>query len=406
MRQKVYKRDHYENIKMFHDLEHPSEFSAYSLDLNRHFGDRCYTKFYKHLIEHQKLDTNYFKKLFEKENAVKGLKKYDESFDAIKFKKSLKKLEIKEIEYNKKLKNPYYERLLNSNNYLITEYIKKKPKTFKPYYPKVPEVGRYNPSYNFISKHTYEVFFSKNGLNEINQEKDNIKKSEGKRYSNFIKKIAKKQNLRILRKHFNLTDIVNNKKYISTFPNTPRKIISINKEQENPSFLSNRLNKSNKNEQNIKELFKTTNSILNKIKKNQNHSLKFENYTSRKSLIREKPYNTEYNTELPNYYTEKYIKVNIDFNKMSSNKKIKSYFEELANKDKNPPLGFYKPKYNSVMHKTRDIYFNKKAPPSSRRRKFKKIIYSYDVPFNYQIAPSLNDRSKNKIEEYYNLKIE
>ena len=159
MRQKVYKRDHYENIKMFHDLEHPSEFSAYSLDLNRHFGDRCYTKFYKHLIEHQKLDTNYFKKLFEKENAVKGLKKYDESFDAIKFKKSLKKLEIKEIEYNKKIKNPYYERLSNSKNFLITEYIKKKPKTFKPYYPKVPEDGRYNPSYNFISKHTYDIFF-------------------------------------------------------------------------------------------------------------------------------------------------------------------------------------------------------------------------------------------------------
>ena len=91
---------------------------------------------------------------------------------------------------------------------------------------------------------------------------------------------------------------------------------------------------------------------------------------------------------------------------MSSNKKIKSYFEELANKDKNPPLGFYKPKYSSVMNKTRDIYFSKKSPPSSRRRKFKKIIFSYDVPYNYQIAPSLNDRSKNKIEDYYNLKIE
>ena len=104
MRQKVYKRDHYENIKMFNDLEYPSEFSSYSLDLNRHFGDRCYPKFYKHVIEHKKFDTNYFKKLFEKENAVKGLKKYDESFDAIKFKKSLKKIKIKEIEYNKKLK--------------------------------------------------------------------------------------------------------------------------------------------------------------------------------------------------------------------------------------------------------------------------------------------------------------
>ena len=158
----------------------------------------------------------------------------------------------------------------------------------------------------------------------------------------------------------------------------------------------------NEEGQKIDDLYKKTNYVLNKIK--DNHCLKFENYTSRKPLLKEIPYNTENNVELPNYYSEKYIKGNVDFNKLSSNKYIKSYFEEISNKVKNPPLGFYQPKYNSVMNKTRDIYFSKKALPSSRRRKFKKIIYSYDVPYNYQIAPSLNKRSKKDIDESYNIK--
>ena len=165
MKQKVYKKDYFENIKMFHDVEHPKEFSTYSTGLNRHFGDKTYPKFYEKLIEHKRMATDYFKKLFEKENKIKGLKIYEESFDINKFKKSLKKLTIKELLYNKKLKNPYFERLSNSKNFLITDYIKKKPKIIKPYCPEVPEVGRYTPSYNCINKHIYEVSFSKTGLN-------------------------------------------------------------------------------------------------------------------------------------------------------------------------------------------------------------------------------------------------
>jgi len=139
----------------------------------------------------------------------------------------------------------------------------------------------------------------------------------------------------------------------------------------------------------MKDIYRKTNDALNKFK--NNHCLKFENYTPRKSSIRKIPYNTENNVELPNYYTEKYIKGNIDFEKISSNKKIKSYFEEIAKKIKNPPLGLYQPKYNSVMDKIRDIYFTKKTLPSSRQKKLKDIIYSYDVPYNYQIVPSLNE---------------
>lgn len=395
MKQKVYLKDHLENIKMFHGLDHPTEFSEYSSDLNRHFGDRSYPKFYQNLNEHKKLNIDYFKKLFEKDNRVKGLKSYEESFNISQFKKSLKKLTIKEMEYNKKLKYPYFERLTNSKNYLITEYINKKPKAIKPNYPEVPEVGRYSPSYNFINKHIYEVSFSKTGLNKIN-EKNNINNKEGKKYFNkIIKNFPNKD------KKLNSLDINKNNKLISITPNKRLVSLNIKEEHLNGKQLKDILNMKNKNDRNIKSLFKKTSNSLNKRK--NNHCLRFENYTSRKSLVIKKNYNTEYNTEIPNYYTEKYIKVNIDFNKLSSNKNIKSYFEEISKKVKNPPLGFYEPKYNSVLNKTRDIYFSKKKLPSSRHRKLKKIIYSYDVPVNYQIAPSLNDKSKPNIQEYYNL---
>ena len=367
MKEKIYKNDHFENIKIFQDVRCQKEFSAYSSDLNRFFGDRSYPKFYKNLLENKKLASNYFTKLFEKENKIKGLKQYEESFNIDNFKKSLKTLKIKEIEYNKKLKNPYFERMHNSKNFMITEYIKKKPynKTIKPLNFKTPEVGRYTPSYNFVNKHIYEVTFSKTGLNELS--KHNIT-------NKLIGKIKNKSKT--------LKTINNNKiKYTITEPITPRKKFhSLNATQNN-------INR------------KALSLALNKVK--NNHCLKFENYTTRKPLIRELDYNTEYNTESPNYYTDKYLKGNVDFNKLSSNKNIKSYFEEIANKEHNPPLGFYKPKYNSVLSKTRDIYFSKKTLPSSRHRKFKKIIYSYDVPYNYQIAPSLNDRTK-KVDDFYN----
>ena len=375
MKEKVYKDDHFENIKIFNDVKYPKEFSAYSSDLNRFFGDRSYPKFYKNLLENKKLASNYFKKLFEKENKVKGLKLYEESFNIGSFKNSLDMLKIKEIEYTKKLKNPYFERINNSKNFIKTENIKKKPysKIVKPLNFITPEVGRYNPSYNYVNKHIYEVSFSKTGLNELPKNiNNNINNNERKKILN--KSIDKIQNKSKTLK------TINNKKYTKTEPITPKKKIhSLNVTQNNKSRNALSL-------------------ALNKVR--NNHCLKFENYTIRKPLIRELDYNTEYNTESPNYYTSKYLKGNVDFNKLSSNKNIKSYFDEIANKEHNPPLGLYQPKYNSIMSKTRDIYFTKRSLPSSRHRKFKKIIYSYNVPYNYQIAPSLNDRTI-KADDFY-----
>ena len=62
---------------------------------------------------------------------------------------------------------------------------------------------------------------------------------------------------------------------------------------------------------------------------------------------------------MPKYGTPKNIKGSIVFNKVSSNKNSKSYFEKLINQKKNiPSLGFYRPNYSSVTHKTMDVFFD------------------------------------------------
>ena len=405
MKRTIYKKDHNENIKMFNDLGHPGEYSNYSIDLNRHFGDRSYAIFYKKLIEDKKYATDNFRKLFEKDNKIKGLKVFEESFNIDEFKKSLKTMKKKQLLYNKKLKNPYLERLLHSKNHISLEY-KKKPKIIKPYCPEVPEVGRYTPSYKAINKHIYEVDFSKTGTNNSTffKTNDNVKKKSKTIYHHVLKKIPNKSI------YFSKDDITldknnfNTQKYYTPMPTTPKKrFLSLNNTHMSSKKikLKDIINKSKDNKE-LEDIFHKTHRTLSKLK--NNHCLKFEDYTARKPLLKEIPYNTENDFELPNYYTQKYIRGNIDFNKISSNKKIKSYFEELSNKFKNPPIGFYQPKYDSVLNKTRDIYFYKKQLPSSRQKKIKQIIYSYNVHYNYEIAPSLNDRTKNNIEEFYNLK--
>ena len=404
MKRTIYKKDHNENVKMFNDLGHPGEFSNYSIDLNRHFGDKSYAIFYKKLIEDKKFSTDNFKKLFEKDSKIKGLKVFEESFDIDQFKKSLKTMKKKQLLYNKKLKNPYLERLLHSKNQLSFEYKKKKPKIIKPYCPEVPEVGRYTPSYKAINKHVYEVNFSKTGINDsISFKKsDNIIKKNKTIFHHVLKKNPNKS---IYSSKDDISLDKNNiKKYYTPMPTTPKKrYLSLNNTHMSSKKIKLKdMIKKSKINRGLEEIFNRTHRALNKSK--NNHCLKFENYTSRKPLSKEIPYNTENEIELPNYYTQKYIRGNIDFNKISSNKNIKSYFEEVSNKFKNPPIGFYQPKYDSVSNKTRDIYFYKKQLPSSRQKKIKQIIYSYNVHYNYEIAPSLNDRSKNNIDDVYNLK--
>lgn len=401
MYQNIYKKDHIENIKMFLDVKKRKDYSIYSGNLNRAFGDKSYNMFYKNLTENKTVSNYDFKKLFEKdEKEEKGLKRIDESFDTKKFEVALKKMKQKNDLYNEKLRNPYFERMKKNKDYLIKKELENSifrgNKSIKPYFPNVPEVGRYNPDYDILDKHVYEVNFSqpsyykkdkdnilnKSLSNEKDQNEENNKNYTGndsfrgtKEYKGSISE--RKRGKRLVLK----SDVYDHIKNMSNINLT-------DKLTKNISQVTSNEEKGNKTDR----TFDKKNSPSNK--KDINHCLKFESYTARKPLNKKIIYNTEINQELPNYYTPTYIHGNVDFNKVSSNNKIKSYFDEISTKNKNPPLGLYEPKFNTIMTKTRDIYLTKKDPPPPKQIEIKKIIYRYDVIRHYRIAPLLNEYTK------------
>ena len=89
----------------------------------------------------------------------------------------------------------------------------------------------------------------------------------------------------------------------------------------------------------------------------------------------------------------------VEFNRISTSKqKQKCYFEVEANKNKNPPLGLYRPRYTNTFNKlTTNIYLDKKETPMTNDRRLKEIIYSYYVPSNYLLFDSLNKNDKSDI---------
>ena len=141
--------------------------------------------------------------------------------------------------------------------------------------------------------------------------------------------------------------------------------------------------------------FNNSNSNINSSPKN-NHCLKFETYSNRKPIIRKFNYINEdfINSEAYNsVYPAKNKNICIEFGKLSTAKdKQKCFFEYEANKNKNPPLGTYYPKFSHAFKKIIDVYIDKKAPPKNNKRKLKEIILRYDVPSNYLLFDVLNKK--------------
>ena len=382
MKVNVYKNDRTENIKMFSDIQSSKGYSSYATNLNRVFGEKNYDNFYKSLISPKEFKDNTFIKLFEKDNSTQTFKRTGEFFNLKLFKESLNNMQLKENEKNRKLKNPFYEKLKTSNNILLKkEYDKQKnSKINRAYCPKVPEVGHYNPSYSVINKHTYQVSFGNLKL----------KSYFDKNYDENYNKTERNNNQISLKKNIEQNIIPETSKYIKNF-----KSISIN--NNILKKLKNVKNNEGKTYKNgiIKNLKKSNKSMdksnfTKTYNDSENHCLKFEVYTSRKPLSKQVLYNTSINFRTPNYYNDKYIHGCVDFNKLSINIRNKSYFDQYPKKQNNPPLGHYHPKFDSVFNKTKDIYLTKKEIENPKKRKLKQIIYSYKVNSNYEMVPSLN----------------
>ena len=450
---KIYSKDHLENVRTFQDIKNGKNYSPYSIQLNRVFGDKSYETFYKNLIEHKRATGGNFLSLFEKPKKVSEMKVYDEPFDKAKFEEALKVMKTKSNELNYRIKNPYTSRLTNnsitkvktqkllkniSNKKLGKKIVNLKGKE-NIYLPEVPDVGRYNPSYDVLRKHTYQVLFSTNNFTDFNSngtpkcERDIFKSLNDTDYnSKTYKQISNTSHIipKISGNNIKLNESIKmtkkNRLYINTSPRTYKRIKnqegkSKNDESVTTNFsqivIRNNGDATSRCHKHINSLFNTNSSLsLDDSKLNNsssinnsnfnstvvnlknNHCLKFDNYSQRKPMINKLNYTSE-NFTNPDAFNLNYPIRNknacVEFNKLSTGKeKQKCVFEVEANKNKNPPLGIYYPRFDSTFSKlTTNIFLDKKIPPITNEKRLKKIILSYKVPSHYLLFNSLNENN-------------
>ncbi len=462
---KVYSKDNTENLKIFDDIERKKNFSNYSIELNHLFGDKSYDNFYKNLIENKKARCTNFVSMFQKPKNMAGVKIYEEPFNIVNFEEKLKKMKVKSEKLSYRVKNPYKsrpqmksitktktERMLKrlKNKKLGNKNSKNSKIKFKKdkiYLPEVPDVGRYNPSYDILRKHTYQACFSTSNFHDFNKNNTQfndrnlfkvLNNTDYKYnfYDNKIRKIYIQTNdINNITKTINDNLNKNNqktlskdkKKGISTSPlfnNRKININIINSDKDEINNSSNIINDSqilirtngdihSRCQKRINNLYNTSSnfsfddsklnsnkSIYNSgiINLKNNHCLKFNNYSKRKPIINKLNYTVEHFTNAEAFnmnYPGRNNNACIEFNKLSTSKdKQKCYFEVEANKNKNPPLGAYYPKFESTFYRvTTNVFLDKKKIPITNKRKLKKIMFNYDVPSKYLLFQSLNKKN-------------
>ena len=165
-----------------------------------------------------------------------------------------------------------------------------------------------------------------------------------------------------------------------------------NKSLKNQNRLSTELNCLTKNSEFNDSQMNMSRNLSNSSfgDEKNNHCLKFDSYSSRKPLVYKKMYTTElvYNNKKNNFFSRN-MKGVIDFNRIS-NSKYGSYFDEIIRNNNNPPLGMYRPKYDFMDKKTRNIFLDKKGPLYPKFAKLKKILCGFDISSEYKLTPSLN----------------
>ena len=303
----------------------------------------------------------------------------------------------KEKILKEKREHPYTERCLYSNPIytLLKNKIKKKNKEKeekennekdKAYKPSTPEIGRYNPLYEAINKHTPQVIFSLKNFEEYNNNLNSKSKLILRRKNTPIK----------YNKTYNKTELNAESEYNSITDRNEELQNKNKKTSNNNIFYNTAISKKNKNNKESRNLNKN------------NHCLRFETYTERKPIINKIFYRTEndFINEVPSFYSGKNVKGSVAFNKVSSNKKYKNYFEKIINQKKDiPSLGFYRPRYSLVNNKIMNIFFNGRKHEKNNLKimKLKKILGSYNVRGEFQMFNFLNDNHniyKQREKEY------
>ena len=399
---KLLKKDTKENIKLFSDIKIQKEYSNLSKEISIQFHNNTYSSFYKNLKN--------FEQVLKKGNTFSPIStspyptedpSRKKKFDFEKMKNAIRLMKEEEKNMQKKKKNPYTERNRDSLSFSIYGLMKNKKKIIEQIKKKrekekkivSPDLGRYNPKYKSIEKHTQRVIFSFKNFKKFNtayNQKLMIKKRKLKEEDNIIK--SKIENMKKKLKKINFNFKKNAKKNLSK------------KEKNNKST-----SKTEQNDNNVKDIpnlfqntavYKKSRNTNNSELTKDNHCFKFETYTSRKPLLVQTTYEGDSIFKLSSSVRSIKESMNKFYNKK---KKLTSrnYLEDfIKNKNSVPSIGFYRPNYSFVTNKTMDIYFNGKKDQKSNINyfKLKKILGNYNVREEYELFRFLNsdkDNSKN-----------
>ena len=176
----------------------------------------------------------------------------------------------------------------------------------------------------------------------------------------------------------------------------------------NENSLSRSSSKSRNINNNSNKIFQTEISISSSSQSNnkrktllppvnyfgKNHTLRFDQYSNRKSIIM--PVLNERLSYLdPIDYTKQNNKA-VDFRKMRQRGQF-----DLINKSHlyTPGSNYYQPKYTLIEKTSPHILLSPRSKPEpSRRFLVKQIMKSYDVPLEYQIIKECNDIKQLKDE--------
>ena len=400
--------DRKENINLFKHIIEPEKYSKYSNQLNKVFSSNSYSKFFNDLT---KIDIKKPITLKDKINnwlniSSKSTKFNNQNFDANKFKSKLKEMEEKEILFYEKRKKNTDKRTIKRK--LLSQLTANKIIKIKSKRNLInkPCIGVYNPKYESIGKHTYGVTFGKN-FDDFNNDENN-KKINFKKINNFFSKKSKTidNNFKYNKKVSNFEKKVNKTVtqfkigHINTNNLKSKSILSYNFKKKENTSLSPKIIENNK-KINIKR-FNTDDELLffPKLKRKKRNKSNNENNiisnSFKNTLSNQSTLNKNINLTFKDSCSYRRIKGNVNFDKISTNKNIGSYFEEITKKNKSPAVGIYHPCYSSVFARTTNIFFPNKKSKNGRKKLLYKIITNYNQNVKYELFNILNKEDINK----------
>lgn len=362
----ISKKDYLENIKVFNDIEIPDRFSNYTISLDSIFKDVSFATFYKRLIRYQTL-LNKSNVSSDKNLITKSSKLKKQQFDYQAIEESIKKMKLKDEKKENRIKYPYSDRHRHKTNLdLVKEKTRKKAKSINKTKNNVLLNADYNPSYDILTKHAYQVSFSKKNFYEFNENFNTIEAC-------CPKKIKKRKFLKIFGNNTisNENDKIKIKdKFLFTSP--PEK-------SKNNKIAANY--KKMKNNNRIRDaLFDI---CQKKFSKTQNNLIKTKNLKNNKRKSANYRNNNTYKFSNNQYF--------INFDKEPDKR---NYLEDvIQQRNSNPPIGLYEPKYSFTFDRTvRNVYLNRKKLSDEliKRKILNKAIFSYSIDTDYKVFRELN----------------